>query len=117
MISYLDFSQSDIENSIKDIYSLANTEEVTEGAAWYQIANAFARTISNRHEIPLVKTAAIIASLSPATHWAQNILDAENLIINGENATVSTYHKNRLKALKFLDGTLNPIDHYIADNI
>ena len=115
MISYKSFNQSDLENSIVNIYSLANAQEHTEGLVWYQIANAFIGTMAKRHDISLVKTAAILASLSPATHWAQNILDTEHLIINGKDSTVSTYHRNKLKALRFLDGSLNPVDHYIGD--
>jgi hypothetical protein len=116
MVSYKSFDQSKLENSILNIYQLANRQENTEGLVWYEIANRFARTIARKHDISLVQVAAIIAALSPATHWAQNIIDTEHLIIVGSSkATVSTYHRNKLKALKFLHGKLEPIDHYIGD--
>ena len=115
MISYKNFNQASLQNSILNIYSLANTEEHTDGRAWYQIVNAFTGTIAKRHDLSIVQTAAILSALSPATHWAQNILDTENMIINGKDSTVTTYHRNKQKALKFLDGSLNPVDHYIGD--
>ena len=115
MISYKDYNQTELENSIKSIYSLANIEEQTDGRAWYHIAHEFTGTIAKRHNLSIVQTAAILSSLSPATHWSQNILDTENLIINGKDSTVTTYHRNKLKALKFLSGELNPVDHYIVD--
>jgi hypothetical protein len=115
MISYKSFDQSKLENSIFNIYQLANRQENTEGLVWYEIANRFARTIARKHDISLVQTAAIIAALSPATHWAQNIIDTESLIIQGKESTVSTYYRNKSKALKFLHGKLDPVDHYIGD--
>jgi hypothetical protein len=115
MISYKSFDQSKLENSILNIYQLANRQENTEGLVWYEIANRFARTIARKHDISLVQTAAIIAALSPATHWAQNIIDTESLILLDEDASVTTYNRNKYKALKFLYGQLEPVDHYIGN--
>ncbi len=101
-ISYKNFSQETLENNVKNIYDLANRSEHSEGIVWYHIANRFAQTIANKHDLTLVQTAAILAALSPATHWTQNIIDTEALIINGLEATVSTYHRNKIKASLFL---------------
>ena len=114
-ISYKNFSQDTLESNVKNIYDLANRQEHSEGLVWYHIANRFAQTIANKHDLTLVQTAAILAALSPATHWAQNIIDTEALIINGLEATVSTYHRNKIKASLFLSGELDPIAHYVAD--
>lgn len=115
MISYKSFDQNKLENSIENIYKLATREEHSKGLAWYYIANEFAHSLAIKYDLTFPVAAGVIAALSPENSWAQNIIDAEQLIIQGNTFISSTYEHNQIKALSFISGKIDPVEHYIGN--
>lgn len=96
---------------LQNLYSLANDQGLREhGLNWYHNAHEFAADLALTYSTSLDKVAQIIAILSPAVSWNINKRDAENLLRSGESATVSTYGRNKVKALAVLWDldTINP---------
>jgi hypothetical protein len=91
-------------NNILEIYSKASPDELLSGKAWYRQANGIASAMAVKYGLNLHQCAGIIASLSPATNWNQNIVDANHLCAylkagkDIHSITVTTYGKNKEKA-------------------
>ena len=83
----------------------SSSYSVESGAKWYEIANDHAKRLSTKYDVPTYKVAAIISALSPRNKWERNVVDAENILKHGNDATVSTFNNNKLKALKILTMT------------
>ena len=97
--------------SILAVFFSASESEIIEGRDWYAQANLVARSLSNRYDLAGPHVAAgVIAALSPNNRWHRNVIDAETLIrtvYSGDECDaikVSTYSKNKEKAIKILDG-------------
>lgn len=97
--------------NILAVFFSASEAEIAEGRDWYAQANLVARTLSNRYDLAGPHVAAgIIAALSPNNRWHRNVADAEALIRTycaGDECDaikVSTYSKNKEKAIRILDG-------------
>lgn len=92
------------------VFFQASELELLEGLNWYPIATAVCRNIASRYEIEPDTVAAVIAALSPNNRWERNVRDAESLIrtyfAGGEfdAVKVSTYSKNKDKAIRILKG-------------
>lgn len=92
------------------IYFLANAQEVQEGLKWYKRANEVAESISYTYCTEIKKVCGVIAALSPSNKWERNCKDAENLVrvftAGGDpnGIKVSTYSKNKQKAISILEG-------------
>ncbi len=80
-----------------------SADDIDTGAKWYASAHNHALELSTRYNMMVEKVSAIIAVLSPATNWEQNLKDAEAVIRFNEAATVTTYTPNKVKALAILN--------------
>lgn len=94
---------------IAKLYRQSSEAEQLEGASWYLQANQICKLISDKFHCPLSKTAGVVAALSPATNWQQNIADAHNLILawhhgfNPDEVVCTTYGPNKVKAIRILN--------------
>lgn len=103
-----------IHGNILAVYHSATSPEHRRGFQWYLMAQAQARRLASRYELPLSTSVGVIAALSPGLEWLQNIVDAEALIKafleNDEPPMVGVYgRRNRDKALSILRGA-DPVD-------
>lgn len=69
-----------LESNILAVYRAARPEHIAAGMSWYGDARQFALTIANGD---VVKGAGVIASLSPQTSWAQNMVLANRAFVEG----------------------------------
>lgn len=93
---------------IAKLYSQASEAEITAGAGWYLEAHEIAKLLSNKFNVALPKVVGVMAALSPATNWQQNVADTHNLLlaysggINPNEVVVTTYGGNKQKAIRIL---------------
>lgn len=93
---------------ITKVYALATDEQYKAGKDWYFQARFIANHIANKYNVPFVKVCGVIAALSPATNWVQNIADTCNLCyawsedLDLEKVVVTTYGNNKRKAAAIL---------------
>lgn len=102
-------------------YALATTHERHHGKRWYVDALEQALAISRAHRVPLLTVVGVIAALSPNNRWERNLLDAENLIRTfvvspaaAKAVKVSTYGKNKEKAIALLDSDLFSLEELLS---
>lgn len=96
--------------SILGTYHLSTDLERSNGKNWYQQAHSAAIDLSASHPIGVIKSAGVIAALSPNNKWARNLLDADSLIdaffeygpLVASKTVVCTFGANRQKALTIL---------------
>lgn len=98
-----------IHDNILAVYRSATTPEHRRGSQWYLTAQAQARRLASRYELPLSTSVGVIAALSPGLEWLRNVVDAETLIkafmANDELPMVGVYgRRNCGKALEILRG-------------
>lgn len=90
------------------LYNSASIESVESGKDWYSQARFIANHVANKYNVPFAKVCGVIAALSPATNWTQNIADSCNLIyvwsegLDCEQCVVTTYGNNKAKAIRIL---------------
>lgn len=93
---------------IVKLYNSASSEEKESGLMWYGHAYHICNYIANTFVFPLPKVCGVVAALSPATNWVQNIADAYNLIyayvnnLDPMGIVVTTYGNNKAKAVYIL---------------
>lgn len=80
-------------------------EEWALGATWYVEAGNLSRRMAEKHDLPSVYVAGIMAVLSPRVRWDDNIKDTENVLTDGEEAATMALGPNVAKALWIIDGT------------
>ena len=82
------------------------------GFLWYETARDLCSDIAAATGLRTATVAGIVAALSPANLWEQNILDARGLIEDPTGYVVKTYGPQRKKAVQILtgDGSLSDID-------
>ena len=94
---------------ILKLYRSATEQENNEGTLWYEMANGICKVIADKYCCPLTKVVGVVAALSPATNWQQNIADAHNLIlawshcIDPDQVVCTTYGQNKAKAVNILN--------------
>ena len=94
----------------RKILETADSEELREGAAWYEKANAMVHSFAVQNDITPQRAAGIIAVLSPMVEWSLNVRAAEEVIRKKSKARgVPGFSLNRKKALKVLHGDLSVI--------
>lgn len=93
---------------ILEWFDLASEDEISLGSSWYHHAHQYALALADKHDTDLAVAAGVISALSPGTSWERNLVDASNLFEQGNGATVSSYGRNKIKALALIDGTLTP---------
>lgn len=108
------FDKGAMGANLEAIFSAATKQEIQQGRDWYHQANKFAKGLAKKYNRSVESVIGIISALSPETKYSQNIEDAQALIERGADAVVTTYDKNRDKALKILDGQLDAHEHFTA---
>lgn len=93
-----------IDNILKTYFKSAEIEKA-EGLVWYPKARRYAEDLGARYNVPARQVSGVIAALSPATNWDQNLKDTESLLRHGENCKVTTYGPNKKKALSIWKGS------------
>lgn len=109
-------------NNILSIYAKSNSSEMTYGFNWYKIANNEAKKLAKKYSHKLFNpfvsdieiVCGIIAALSPACAWQQNLIDAESVLKNGKNAKVCTYGQNLKKAINILNSKTESPLHFLG---
>jgi hypothetical protein len=86
------------------------------GLTWYEFAHKRIEDIAIKHNLSVSKVCAIVAVLSPSCNWGRNIIDAIDIIENGEDAIVTTYSANRQKALSILASQERDYYKYVRGN-
>lgn len=94
--------------NIKALFERATEPERKAGLVWYRRAHEFTAGLSEDTGVPLPVIAHVIAALSPNVYWDRNKTDAEAVILefvkHGRvTVRVSTYGRNRTKAIKILE--------------
>lgn len=84
-------------------YSKATQDQLNRGLHWYDEAKRQCEILAMYYGIPTNVAAAIVAILSPACQWERNLRDAAQLLSRREKAVVTTYRRNKEKALKLLE--------------
>ena len=108
------FDLEAMASNLEAILEASNTQEISSGRRWYRDCNTFAKKLSSKYSQSLEKIVGIISSLSPETKFNQNILDTIKILEYGNEAIVTTYDSNKIKALNILKGKLDPNSHYEA---
>jgi len=91
-------------SNILEIYKQATDNEINGGKLWYNQANEISRLMSIKYNLTIYQAVGIIAALSPATSWSQNIIDSNHFcssLAAGKNikaVVVTTYGNNKDKA-------------------
>ena len=104
----------DIETMVKNIRCIledATQDEIKTGLNWYQDARQLVDRLSDRFLLSPETITGVIAALSPETKWSSNLQDAVALL-DDDKAIVTTYDRNRDKAVAIKSGRINPDDHY-----
>lgn len=79
------------------------------GLNWYFEVHVTARHLARTWYRTIDQVAGVIAALSPRCRWEDNLWDTESVLNDGEDASVTAYGTNVVKALWILDGS-NPED-------
>lgn len=90
-------------------YNLATKREIADGKLWYANAYNTCKQLSELYDVPLFTVVGILAALSPRNKWERNVQDTEAVLVHGENATVATFTRNKVKAVRILNGE-QPLD-------
>ena len=77
--SFADIKLKRVTDRSKYWLSIATSDEISDGLAWYDEAMAYATYISDIFDITRVMAAAIISALSPNNKWERNNIDVFNL--------------------------------------
>ena len=109
-----DFSRSAMASNLEAILEASSKNEIKSGRQWYQDCNQFALKLASKYGHSLEKIAGIISSLSPETRLKNNLIDTISLLENGNEAIVTTYDNNKIKALNILENRLDAHDHFQA---
>ena len=91
-------------------FEAATREDKKAGREFYLEAHSEAGRLARASNISRAQATGIIAALSVGTYYEKNIIDAWALCKYGENAIVSTYGSNLVKALDILDGFKSPLE-------
>jgi hypothetical protein len=96
-----------VEQRIRYLLDSATPEQRNAGVVWYESAHVWCEGIAAEYGIPLYKACALVAVLSPANNWRQNMLDTISVVKawrNGKrDAVCATYGRQVTKAYAILD--------------
>ncbi len=106
------FDLNAMGDNLVAILEQSTSQEIKSGRSWYSDCNKLVGRLAKKYDHNIQTVTGILASLSPETNFSQNVKDTIGLLTNGDNAIVTTYEKNRIKALKILSGELDIHDHY-----
>lgn len=106
-----ELSMSHMTRRILRAWDLAWDDQMERGRRWYPEAHELAEEIAEGTGLTVEAAAGLIAALSPAITWEENVKDARALAAPEDDpeswdgyASVSTYGQNRRKAIGILEG-------------
>ena len=123
--------------NIERIFKLATTESIAKYSSWYSNAQKFTETVAsqlNANDISRFKVSGVISAISPRNDWNKNKSDAENLckeFVSNKyyqlplfdddyhlllKTKVSTFNKNKSKAVKILLNNDSKIESILKGN-
>jgi hypothetical protein len=82
------------------------------GRLWYYDAWRSAVVMADKHGVSIEQAAGVIAALSPRCPWKRNLIDAEAVLTRGVAAVVSSFGRNKTRAVAIANGH-NP-DHILG---
>ena len=97
---------------MNDNFEKTTNQDLRSGRNWYKLANRISKSIAKKYNLKIETVAGIISALSPGISWKQNIEDTLELIEKENDAVVTTYNANRLKALDILFSDELDLDVY-----
>jgi hypothetical protein len=98
------------EKNLEELILFANDEEVANGIGWYYKAHNICKELSSKYAVPFNTVCQVMAILSPAASWLQNVVSCERMLqafANNQPISsfhVTTYNQNKEKAWKVLHG-------------
>lgn len=106
------------QRNIVKLYNDVTIDSIISGKRWYETANLICRQFADCYEVHLKVVCQIMAILSPASSWDNNIVSTEKVLkafTSGkglDSFTVATYGANKVKAWKVICGldTFRPTD-------
>lgn len=98
-----------IFQNLKSVYSECTKDELIKGEGWYESANSFSLYLSEKYKVDEMKSAAIIAALSPQKEWELNKRIAEEFINSGGRKS-SHYKTQSDKARSILNRKMTHSD-------
>lgn len=102
-------SKPELVKQIHAYYNLSTDQERVNGMNWYAKAYSDCAGLAHTYGLPVNTVVGIVAALSPRNKWERNMVDAEQVILHGEQATVCTFHANKTKAVRMINGE-EPLD-------
>lgn len=72
---------------------------------WYFLVNDYCKTLSEIHDISLIKVAGILSALSPNNTFKSNIKSLEKFLRTNGNCKVTTFGNQKKKALRILEAS------------
>jgi hypothetical protein len=125
-----------VVNNLKRVYQLCNATDLQDGKSWYENANSFSLSLSEKYNVDKMKTAGIISALSPQKEWEHNKILAEEFISTGGRVCRHTAQQGRkaknilrsssshqeievilggLKTINFFNNIFNPFsEHHVT---
>jgi len=97
---------------MQDNFQNITNQDLKSGLRWYRLANRIAKSIANKYKLKIETVVGIVSALSPGINWKQNIIDTIELIEKENEAKVTTYNQNKLKALDILFSDSIDLDIY-----
>lgn len=107
------FDLDSMADNISALLEQATTEDITTGLQWYSMARGLVDRLSVKSGRSTHVVTGIMAALSPETGWSQNVKDTIALL-EDDDAIVTTYDRNRDKALAIKSGRLNAHEHFLT---
>jgi hypothetical protein len=89
------------EKILKTISTLDETN-YQASLDWYYVLHDYAKNLAERTGLTLLQTSGVISALSPMVMFSTNLRDAERFCSTRSIANLSTYKKQRMKALEIL---------------
>lgn len=97
------------KNIVRTFISASSLEQV-QGRAWYSTARTMCQELSKRYNVPFLTVVSVLAVLSPATVWEDNVKNTERMLedyrtgsINLEKGAYNLYLFNIKKAYSLLN--------------
>ena len=102
--------QKKYKDNLRERFLMATAEEYYEGIMWYYDANKICEVLGEKYMVDSKVVATVLSILSPRNKWEQNVKDTDRLLaawrnaIHPEDIRVCTFHRNKIKAWRFLQG-------------
>lgn len=98
------------QRNLVKLYNDSTVDNIIHGKLWYKTAHKICKDLAEKHAVNFDKVCKIMAVLSPATSWDNNIKSCDRMLHAFMNNTpygdftVTTYGQNKKKAWGILTG-------------